>query len=255
MKTRLMVVDDNHNVVNMLKEYFNNHANIEVTLVAHNGEDAVNLVMERSNEFDVILLDLIMPKKDGFFVLETLKQKNIDKKIIVVTSFNAEETIRQVSEYGIKYFVLKPFDFYDLEKKIVEVSNKKLKPTEILNLHGKDMHIYLTKLLHELGIPSHIKGYQYIRDSILMLYDKPEMVGAITKQLYPAIAKKHDTTVTRVERAVRHAIEISWNRGDWDLMEEIFGHSVDIDRAKPTNSEFLVTISDKIRIDRMHIRA
>ena len=203
----------------------------------------------------MVLLDLIMPRKDGIYVLEQLEEKHITKKIIVVTSFNADETIRRVSDYGIKYFVLKPFDLIDLEKKIIEISNQKLKTGEILNLHGKNMQIYVTKLLHELGIPSHIKGYQYIRDSIIMLYEKPEMIGGITKELYPEIARKYDTTISRVERAIRHAIEVSWNRGDWDLMEEIFGHSVDIDKAKPTNSEFVVTIADKLRLDHMKIKS
>lgn len=255
MKTRLLVVDDNKSMVNMVKEYFSDHEKIEVTLEAYDGEEALKLILEEEDKYDVILLDLIMPKKDGLYVLEMLEEKKIQKKIIVVTSFNADETIRKVSDYGIKYFVLKPFDLIDLEKKIVEITNRKLKPGEILNLHGKNMQIYVTKLLHELGIPSHIKGYQYIRESIIMLYEKPEMIGGITKELYPEIAKKYDTTISRVERAIRHAIEVSWNRGDWDLMEEIFGHSVDIDKAKPTNSEFVVTIADKLRLDHMKVQS
>lgn len=255
MKTRLLVVDDNKSMVNMVKDYFADHEKIEVTLEAYDGEEALDLILNKSNKYDVILLDLIMPKKDGIYVLDTLREQRINKKIIVVTSFNADETIRKVSEYGINYFVLKPFDLIELEKKVIEISNKKLKTGEILNLHGKNMQIYVTKLLHELGIPSHIKGYQYIRDSIIMLYEKPEMIGGITKELYPEIAKKYDTTISRVERAIRHAIEVSWNRGDWDLMEDIFGHSVDIDKAKPTNSEFVVTIADKLRLDHMKIKS
>ena len=104
-------------------------------------------------------------------------------------------------------------------------------------------------MLHELGIPSHIKGYQYIREAVGIIFDNPDVIGGITKELYPELARKYSTTVSRVERAIRHAIEVSWNRGNWDLMEEIFGHSVDIDKAKPTNSEFIVTIADKLRLD------
>ena len=111
------------------------------------------------------------------------------------------------------------------------------------------MQIAITKVLHELGIPSHIKGYQYIREGIGIVFEKPETIGGITKELYPELASKFDTTVSRVERAIRHAIEVSWNRGNWDMMEEIFGHSVDIDKAKPTNSEFIVTVADKLRLD------
>ena len=255
MKIRLLVVDDNKSMIDMVKEYFSEHEKIEVTLEARDGEEALNKILNEEDKYDVVLLDLIMPRKDGIYVLEQLEEKHITKKIIVVTSFNADETIRRVSDYGIKYFVLKPFDLIDLEKKIIEISNQKLKTGEILNLHGKNMQIYVTKLLHELGIPSHIKGYRYIRDSIIMLYEKPEMIGGITKELYPEIARKYDTTISRVERAIRHAIEVSWNRGDWDLMEEIFGHSVDIDKAKPTNSEFVVTIADKLRLDHMKIKS
>ena len=158
--------------------------------------------------------------------------------------------IRRVSEYNVNYFILKPFELSDLEKRILECVNKGNKEnSKVINLLHNNLQISVTKLLHELGVPSHIKGYQYIREGIIMLYENPNMIGGITKELYPEIASKYDTTVSRVERAIRHAIEVSWNRGDWKLMEEIFGHSVDIDKAKPTNSEFIVTISDKLRLE------
>jgi two-component system response regulator (stage 0 sporulation protein A) len=157
--------------------------------------------------------------------------------------------IRRVSEYNVNYFILKPFELSDLEKRILECVNKDKESSKVINLLHTNLQISVTKLLHELGVPSHIKGYQYIREGIIMLYENPDMIGGITKELYPDIASKFDTTVSRVERAIRHAIEVSWNRGDWKLMEEIFGHSVDIDKAKPTNSEFIVTISDKLRLE------
>ena len=126
--------------------------------------------------------------------------------------------------------------------------NKK-KEGKNIDLHYNNLQISITKILHELGIPSHIKGYQYIREGISIIYERPETIGGITKELYPELATKFSTTVSRVERAIRHAIEVSWNRGNWNLMEEIFGHSVDIDKAKPTNSEFIVTIADKLRLE------
>ena len=122
-----------------------------------------------------------------------------------------------------------------------------------IDLYKHNLQISITNVLHELGVPSHIKGYQYIREGISIVYDNPDVVGGITKELYPEIADKYDTTVSRVERAIRHAIEVSWNRGSWDLMEEIFGHSVDIDKAKATNSEFIVTIADKLRLDMISV--
>ena len=118
-----------------------------------------------------------------------------------------------------------------------------------IDLYQNNLDISITKILHELGVPSHIKGYQYIREGISIIYKDPSVIGGITKELYPMLAEKFDTTVSRVERAIRHAIEVSWNRGSWDLMEEIFGHSVDIDKAKPTNSEFIVTVADKLRLE------
>ena len=155
--------------------------------------------------------------------------------------------VRKASEYGINYFMLKPFELSDLERRIENCFETKSSKT--IDIFHNNLQISVSKILHELGVPSHIKGYQYIREGILLIYDNPDFIGGITKELYPDIARTFSTTVSRVERAIRHAIEVSWNRGNWDLMEEIFGHSVDIDKAKPTNSEFIVTVADKLRLD------
>ena len=248
-KTRLLIIDDNENLVNLIKEYFSNNQKIEVVLSALDGKEGIELIEKNQNNFDMILLDLIMPKKDGIAVLEYLYKKEIDKKVIVLTSYNAQDTIRKVSELGANYFMLKPFDLPDLEAKIIEITSEKKIKNQSLDLFNNNLQISITKTLHELGVPSHIKGYQYIREGISLVYKNPEIVGGITKELYPEIADKYDSTVSRVERAIRHAIEVSWNRGNWELMEDIFGHSVDIDKAKPTNSEFIVTIADKLRLE------
>ncbi len=246
---RVLAVDDNESLIGMLEEYFKDHEKIKIVNHAYNGLDAIKVIEENKDNFDVLLLDLIMPKKDGIYVLEQLKKKKIDKPVIVGTSFNADETIARVSKYNPKHFILKPFDMFDLENKILDAVSFKLDKTSKVNVYHNNLEISVTKLLHGLGVPSHIKGYQYIREGVILMYEKPDIVGAITKELYPEIANKYDTTVSRVERAIRHAIEVSWNRGDIDLMEEIFGHSVDYDRAKPTNSEFIVTVSDKLRLE------
>ncbi len=248
-KIRVLVVDDNESLVGMLKEYFEDHSKIQIVKEAYNGEDAIGVIENNLDNFDVLLLDLIMPKKDGIYVLEELKKRSIEKPVIVGTSFNADETIARVSKYNPKHFLLKPFDMIDLEDKIMDAVSFKLDGKTKMNLYHNNLEISVTKLLHGLGVPSHIKGYQYIREGVILMYEKPDIVGAITKELYPEIANRFDTTVSRVERAIRHAIEVSWNRGDIDLMEEIFGHSVDYDRAKPTNSEFIVTVSDKLRLE------
>ena len=245
-KINILMIDDNKQLVEAVKEYFSNSDEIEVKYVASDGLDGLKLIEEK-DDYDVVVLDLVMPNKDGMWVLEQLKEKGIDKKIIVETSYNAMDVIRQVSEYGVKYYLLKPFDLEDLEKRILQLNDVKVGKS--IDLASNNIKSSITKTLHDLGIPSHIKGYQYIRDGVEIIFDRPEIIGGITKELYPELANKFETTVSRVERAIRHAIEVSWNRGDWDLMEELFGHSVDIDKAKPTNSEFMVTIADKLRLE------
>ena len=253
MKIKLLVVDDNEGLVGLIKEYFSSSKKIEVVASASNGEEAIKYLNDKSCDFDLMLLDLIMPKKDGIYVLKYMKQNNIKKNVIVMTSYNEEQTIREVSEYGVRYYCLKPFDLEDLNNKIVQTITNTKNNDKIIELVNKDIQIQVTKLLHALGIPSHIKGYQFIRSAILMVYENPSFIGGITKELYPDLSIKFNTSIQRVERAIRHAIEVSWLRGDIDLMEEIFGHSVDIDRAKPTNSEFIVTIADKLRLEMINV--
>lgn len=248
-KTRLLVIDDNKDLVSMIKEYFKNHNDIMVSLDANDGVEGLKLIEKRGEDYDVIILDLIMPNKDGISVLETMRKKNMSKRVIVLTSYNNPEIIRRVSELGVNYYILKPFELSELEKRVLELSEGISYDSKTVDLHHNNLQISTTKILHELGVPSHIKGYLYIREGIMMLYERPEVIGGITKELYPEIASKFNTTVSRVERAIRHAIEVSWNRGNWQLMEDIFGHSVDIDKAKPTNSEFIVTVADKLRLE------
>lgn len=248
-KTRVLVVDDNKSLVEMIKEYFKERPEVTISLEAYDGAEGIRLIEKKQEEYDIILLDLIMPNKDGIAVLEYMKKKSIDKKVIVLTSYNTQDMIRKVSELGVNYFILKPFELEDLEKRILEVAAGVKFGGKEIDVYHNNLQIAITKTLHELGVPSHIKGYQYIRESISLVYERPEIVGGITKELYPEGAKRFNTTVSRVERAIRHAIEVSWNRGNWDLMEEIFGHSVDIDKAKPTNSEFIITVADKLRLE------
>lgn len=246
-KIKVLMIDDNVNLIQMVEDYFEDNSKIEIVGKAYDGEEGLKIIKEGTLKYDLIILDLIMPKKDGMAVLKELKDLNINSNVIVATSYNAPDTIRKVSEMGANYYILKPFDMFDLEERIMDTVSLLDKRT--INLFSNNLQKSISKLLHELGMPSHIKGYQYIREAISMVYDNPEIVGGITKELYPELATKFDTTVSRVERAIRHAIEVSWNRGDWDLMEDVFGHSVDIDKAKPTNSEFIVTLADKLRLE------
>ena len=247
-KQRLLVVDDNVSLVNMIKNYSSKSDSIEIKYEAYDGKSGLNTFLKNKDDIDLVILDLIMPNKDGLYFLDEIKRKNINANIIVITSFNSDEMLRRLATYDIKYFLIKPFDLKDLEKRVLEATEQ-IKINKGITVKEKDLKISVTKILHELGVPSHIKGYQYIREGILLLYNNPNIIGGITKELYPEISSKYDTSVSRVERAIRHAIEVSWNRGDLDLMEEIFGHSVDYDKAKPTNSEFIVTVADKLKLE------
>ena len=248
-KTNVLMIDDNFELIKMVKEYFSNSETVAINLTANDGVEGLDIILNKEDEYDVILLDLIMPNKYGLQVLRELRERNLHKSVIVLTSFNAQNVIREASELGISYFILKPFELTELEKRIVECGHKAKYDGKVFDMRYNNLQISITNILHELGVPSHIKGYQYIREGITVLFDHPDVIGGITKELYPDIAAKYDTTVSRVERAIRHAIEVSWNRGNWQLMEEIFGHSVDIDKAKPTNSEFIVTVADKLRLE------
>lgn len=245
-KIRVFMVDDNEEIVKGVKQYFRSSKfNIEVVSSCDNGEDALNELKANYNSYDVVLMDLVIPNMDGLSVLEEINKLNINIKSIVTTSINQIDIITKCMNIGVSYYMLKPYGYESLGNIIVNIFSN----NHVEMINNKDLQQSITNLLHSLGMPSHIKGYSYIRDGISLLYNRPSILGAITKELYPEIASRYDTTSSRVERAIRHAIEVSWTRGDYEVMEEIFGHSVDFDRAKPTNSEFIATLADKLRID------
>jgi len=247
----ILVVDDNPSVVSSIKKYFSSHAVINVVNTIDNGAKALEHILSKENNYDLIVMDIIMPEVDGIEILDAMHKSNINSKVIVLTSYKKDYTVKLTSEYGVSYYMLKPFSLSSLEKRILEICNEE---TSVTEESDNIIQLAISKLLHSLGIPSHIKGYQYIRESIYLMYQNPNLISGITKEVYPEIAMRFDTTASRVERAIRHAIEVSWNRGDYELMEEIFGHSVDYDRAKPTNSEFIATLADKLRIDKSYIK-
>ena len=168
-KIKVLIVDDNQGLVDMVKDYFENHNRIEVVQSCKDGEEGLDAILNKGSEFDIILLDLVMPKKDGLYVLEELSKRGIEKNIIVETSYNEPKIIRKVSEYGVNYYILKPFDLMDLENRIMEIFNDM--GNKSINLYHSNLQISITKMLHELGMPSHIKGYQYIRTGIILMFD------------------------------------------------------------------------------------
>ncbi len=248
--TRVLVVDNNQNITARIEKQFSSHAVIKVVKTIENGNVALDYILNHKYEFDIIVMDLILPDIDGLTILQKMQEQNIKKKTIVITSYKKEYTINMTNNYGVSYYMLKPFSMLALETRILELGNKEFNKVAELNDNERIVHVAISKLLHQLGIPSHIKGYTYIRESVFLFYKNNDAYSGITKEIYPEVAIRYSTTASRVERAIRHAIEVSWTRGDYDLMEEIFGNSVAFDRAKPTNSDFIATIADRLRFDK-----
>lgn len=245
-KINVLMIDDNEYSVNKVKDYFSKHEVINLVLTAVNGKDGLEIILNYQDKYDLIIMDLIMPELDGIALLEEMKKRNIKKHVIILTSYKKEYTVKAVSEYNIDYYMLKPFNMESLEKRILEITDfKEIKTSDREN----ELRVKVSDMLHNLGVPSHIKGYQYIRDGILMMYKEPTMLKGITKEIYPELATRYQTTSSRVERAIRHAIEVSWTRGDYRLMERYFGNSLDYEKSKPTNAEFIVTLTDRLRLD------
>lgn len=240
---RLLVIDNDQFTINQLKSYFSSHAVMNVVKIIEDGEEGLNYILNNRDSFDCLIMDLLLPGKDGLYILEKLKEKRIDKKILVLSAYKDNRILEDITKYNVDYYMMKPFSLESLEIRLKDILLSK----KVLD-KKTEMERKISKILHNLGVPSHIKGYIYIRESIKMMYESSDLVGGITKEIYPEIARKFDSTISRVERAIRHAIEISWSRGDYDVMEEIFGHSVDYDRSKPTNSEFIATIADHLRL-------
>ena len=262
-KLKVLLADDNKELITVLSEYISLQDDMEVVEVAGNGNDVLATLRQR--EIDILLLDVVMPDLDGVSVLEELKENpslyRRPRHIIMFTAFNQEKIMMRAAELGASYFIMKPFEINKIVKIIrdintrfdaVEVesttssslfSTNRAKPREF------DLESEITNILHEMGVPAHIKGYLYLRESINMVYNDIELLGSITKVLYPDVAKKYKTTASRVERAIRHAIEVAWNRGNIEAISNIFGYTVSVSKSKPTNSEFIAMIADKLRLE------
>ncbi len=246
-KINALVVDDSLEFTSSVKKYFEGNTNIRVVEVLNDGSLVMDF-LEKHPEVDILLMDIIMPGKDGIEILEEMAAKNIKKHVIILTSYRKEYVVQMTNKYNVDYYMLKPCHLDALEKRIYEIfhlGNSKYYKRDV----NYEVQLKVTELLHDLGVPSQIRGYQYLREGILMLYQATELVGGITKEIYPEIASRYNTTPSRVERAIRHAIEVSWSRADYDMMDKVFGHSIDYDKAKPTNSEFMVTLSDVLKLE------
>lgn len=258
-KIKVVIADDNRSLCQMLSDYLTNQEDITLVGIGHNGIEAGELI--KTHEPDLLILDLVMPNLDGLGVLERLNSQSSTPrpKIVVLTAFGQESLTQQAMGLGVDYFILKPFDLETLGKRIRQLFSTSAPTTQHTSAvstpalvaapaSGLNLGVEVTNMMHQIGIPAHVKGYQYIRDAILMVVEDVTLLGAVTKELYPMIAKKYDTAPSRVERGIRHAIELAWERGHTETLKRIFGYSLNIERQKPTNSEFIALLADKLRV-------
>ncbi|MCC2253465.1 sporulation transcription factor Spo0A [Ruminococcus sp. CLA-AA-H200] len=254
------IADDNQKILDILGDIISTDKELDLVGKAKNGEEMCQIIKDRQP--DVVLLDLIMPKMDGLTVMEQVNQEHFVNKrpyFIVITAVGQERITEDAFNKGANYYVLKPFNnsmLLDRIKSVRKMSkNSDKKSDEIQNDYsakGESLENRVTNMLHEIGIPAHIKGYHYLRDAIIMAVNDMDVLNAITKILYPTVAKKYQTTSSRVERAIRHAIEVAWSRGKLDTLDELFGYTVSTGKGKPTNSEFIALIADTIQLEYRH---
>lgn len=256
-KIQILLADDNREFTNLLSEYISEQEDMEVVGVAYDGEEVLDYLSTGLTP-DVILLDIIMPHLDGLGVLEKLGEMELDArpKVIMLTAFGQENITQRAVQLGASYYILKPFDMNVLANRIRQLGGNATttvlssnRPNVVPMAKGRNLDANITSIIHEIGVPAHIKGYQYLREGITMVYNNIEILGSITKTLYPEIAVKFKTTPSRVERAIRHAIEVAWTRGNIDSISQLFGYTINISKAKPTNSEFIAMVADKLRIE------
>ncbi len=256
-KIRVLIADDNREYVEVLCSYMKQERRIEVVGCAYDGLEAINML--RMTDPDILILDMVMPNMDGIGVLEKMQDLRLKKmpKVLIVSAVLNDSIAAKTIALGAEYFMLKPIDFDVLLGRITmfskEEENKiaEFRPQEIRGIAKKsisDIETMVTEIIHEIGIPAHIKGYQYLRHAIIMVVNDLDVINSITKELYPTVAKNFNTTPSRVERAIRHAIEVAWDRGDTEVLNSFFGYTIANSKGKPTNSEFIAMIADKLRL-------
>ncbi|MCY6354088.1 sporulation transcription factor Spo0A [Clostridium sp. ZS2-4] len=261
-KISVVIADDNKEFCNILNDYLLNQRDIVVTGVAKDGIEALKLIQEKQP--DLVVLDIIMPHLDGLGVLERLNTINIDPmpRVIVLSAVGQDKITQRAITLGADYYVVKPFDMDVFTKRIRQmfnntISSDQVKKTvslieteeiKVRKSEPLDLESEITNIIHEIGVPAHIKGYMYLREAISMVVNDVELLSAVTKELYPSIAKKYNTTASRVERAIRHAIEVAWSRGQVETINKIFGYTIHNGKGKPTNSEFIAMVADKLRL-------
>lgn len=259
-RIKVLIADDNKEFCSILSEFLSNHDDFEIVGIANDGIQVLDILKEK--EVDVIVLDIIMPYLDGLGVLERIETMNMNKRphIIILSAVGQEKITQRAINLGADYFVLKPFDMNVFIKRIrqlvnidsvIKTENKSLLEEKLLKpvITTANLEKIVTNVMHELGVPAHIKGYAYLREAILMSINNMDIINSVTKDLYPTLARKYGTTPSRIERAIRHAIEVAWNRGKIETINKFFGYTISSAKGKPTNSEFIAMIADKLRLE------
>ena len=256
LSTKVLIADENVETRNFLKEnlYRAGYRNIDI---ATNGEDA--LLKIKHSHPDIAIVDIWLTKLDGIGVLRNARTLDFGKdqptSFIIVSMISNQNLFMEATDLGAELCILKPFNYSSLIEHIDTIVSRRAKPHVTLPSHTEptpktapDLETQVTQIIHQIGVPAHIKGYQYLRTAILMTINDSEIINSVTKILYPSVAKKYATTTSRVERAIRHAIEVAWDRGDVDTLNSYFGYTIQNNRGKPTNSEFIAMIADNLRL-------
>ena len=249
-KKNIVLLDGSENTRTEVSEYFKENADYNLLDVFSNVNDAVNYI--RENSVDLVITDLVLPNVDGFTFLEKLKELNLDKspKVIVASALNDDAFVQKSLALGASYYIMKPYDMAILEKRIGEVlGSGNVSKVVAKTPRNKVLEEKITNIFITVGIPAHIKGYQFLREAIKMAIDNPDIINSITKRLYPSIAERFETSASKVERAIRHAIEVAWNRGKIENINTLFGIRVYSNNEKPTNGEFIALVADKMLIE------
>lgn len=259
MKTmRSFIANHDEKTMKMLKDFLGRQKGIELVGCEMDGQEALRAIKKLAP--DIVFLDLIMPGLDGLGILESMQEENAQRmpSFLILASKGQEQMVNSIDGLMNVSVLLKPFDELVLKnalQTVIRMRSNNQRGSQFVNIIEEDeddkgqLEITVTNIIHEIGVPAHIKGYQYLRSSIMMAVEDMDILNSITKQLYPSIAKEYDTTPSRVERAIRHAIEVAWGRGKMDTIHELFGYTVSAGKGKPTNSEFIALIADKIRLE------
>ncbi len=250
-KIRVMLADDNLNILRALSDFLGRKPDIELVSVVSDGVEIPDSVRQFAP--DILVMDIIMPRRDGFMTLEALNAMPaaLRPRVIVLTGLARDDFIMRAIQLGASYYMVKPFDMNLLYERIAEIARDQPETIAAVapaDSPGESVDEQITNLFLTLGIPAHIKGYQYLREAVRMVLDDHDVINRITKELYPGIARKFDTSASKVERAMRHAIEVAWTRGRLDTVNQMYGYRVFAREDKPTNGEFIAMVSDKLSV-------